>query len=79
VSVTVTVCVCRTNAPTGFNGLAGARNRWAGGIGFIADYNVDGFGVGSPTAYSGDFFLPGDPMEGWSVEYKTSPTSTDTR
>ena len=40
------------------------------GIGFIADFNKDGFSTGSPKAYSGDYFLPGSPLEGWSVEYK---------
>jgi len=46
---------------------------WSPGIGFIADYSKDGFGVrpsaGAPL-YSGDYFLPGTPLEGWSVEYR---------
>ena len=37
---------------------------WYGGLGFIADFGRDGFDVGSPSAYSGDYFLPGSPMEG---------------
>jgi hypothetical protein len=43
------------------------------------DYNHDGFDTGSPTPYSGDYFLPGDPLEGWSVEYKTTPAGPDVR
>jgi len=37
------------------------------GIGFVADPAKDGWTVGSP-AYYGDYFLPGDPQEGWDFE-----------
>lgn len=57
-------------------------------LGFIADYGRDGWDVGSPAFY-GDYFLPGTPQEGWSVQvngyvnrcdafipnYYTSPTT----
>jgi hypothetical protein len=39
-----------------------------GGLGFVADHNLDGFGSGVPP-YSGDYFLPGYPWEGWLVEF----------
>ncbi len=45
----------------------------------MTDYNKDGFNTGTPTKYSGDYFLPGDPLEGWSVEYKTAPGANNTR
>jgi hypothetical protein len=35
---------------------------------FGADYNKDGFGAGSPTSFSGDYFMPGAPLEGWSLQ-----------
>jgi hypothetical protein len=39
-----------------------------GGLGFVADYNLDGWATGTPTN-SGDYFLPGYPWEGWLVEF----------
>jgi len=39
-----------------------------GGLGFVADHNLNGWAVGSP-AFSGDYFLPGWPFEGWLVEF----------
>jgi hypothetical protein len=43
------------------------------------DYNKDGFANGTPTKFSGDYFVPGTPMEGWSVEYKTTAAGADVR
>ena len=37
--------------PSTFNGVNGSTYAWSGGEGFIADYNYDGFDVGSPTLY----------------------------
>ncbi|HXS38317.1 MAG TPA: gliding motility-associated C-terminal domain-containing protein [Flavipsychrobacter sp.] len=37
------------------------------GLGFVADPDKDGWTVGSPP-YFGDYFLPGTPQEGWSIE-----------
>jgi gliding motility-associated-like protein len=37
------------------------------GLGFIADSGADGW-----ADYCGDYFVPGTPVEGWSVCYKTS-------
>jgi hypothetical protein len=44
-----------------------------------ADFQRDGFTSGLPTPYSGDYFLPGAPLEGWSLEFKTSPTGAENR
>lgn len=55
--------------PSGYHGNIGNR------LGFVADYGKDGWGIGDPR-YSGDFFLPGSPEEGWMVEW-TSPTGTE--
>jgi hypothetical protein len=48
--------------PEGFHGNIGNK------LGFVADYGRDGWDVGDPE-YSGDFFLPGTPEEGWMVEW----------
>jgi len=37
------------------------------GLGFVADPDKDGWTVGTPP-YFGDYFLPGQPQEGWSIE-----------
>lgn len=37
------------------------------GLGFVADGAKDGWTTGTP-AYCGDYFLPGNPEEGWTVE-----------
>ena len=38
------------------------------GLGFVADYDLDGWAVGTPP-YSGDYFLPGYPWEAWLLEF----------
>ena len=66
------------NTPTGFHpkGPAGEENSPDCGsacassgqnLGFVADPDKDGWTVGSPYPYYGDYFLPGTPQEGWSV------------
>ncbi|MCI5157033.1 MAG: hypothetical protein D3906_01085 [Candidatus Electrothrix sp. AUS1_2] len=45
------------------------------GLGFVADYGRDGWTVGTP-GFSGDFFVPGTPEEGWGVEW-TSPSGSE--
>jgi hypothetical protein len=50
-----------TSAPAGYHD-------WYGGLGFVADFNLDGWATGTPP-YSGDYFLPGSPYEGWLVEF----------
>jgi hypothetical protein len=46
----------------------GGYHSWFYGLGFVADFNLDGWGVGTPP-YSGDYFLPGYPWEGWLAEF----------
>ncbi len=46
----------------------GGYHAWYGGLGFVADFNLDGWAIGTPP-YSGDYFLPGSPYEGWLVEF----------
>ena len=44
------------------------------GIGFVADPDKDGWNVGGPVyngisyGYYGDYFVPGDPVEGWGIQ-----------
>ncbi len=47
-------------APSGYNANVNGK------LGFVADPARDGFNVGSPS-YTGDFFLPGSPEEGWGL------------
>ena len=50
---------------------------WNNGLGFIADHNKNGNWGGSSSGgnyeFSGGYFLPGSPLEGWSSEFETSP------
>jgi gliding motility-associated-like protein len=39
-----------------------------GNIGFVCDYQKDGWTKGTP-AFMGDYFVPGTPEEGWGVEW----------
>jgi len=36
-------------------------------LGFVADPDMDGWAVGTPYTHYGDYFLPGDPQEGWAI------------
>lgn len=58
------------DAPAGYHGRSpfGASGR---ALGFVADPDKDGWGVSSPgrPGYIGDYYLPGYPQEGWSIEY----------
>ena len=56
-------------APAGFHPGAGA----SGALGFVADFQKDGWTVGTPPQ-SADYFLPGVPEEGWSIEWTTGGT-----
>lgn len=37
------------------------------GLGFVADWESDGWETGSPD-YCGDYFVPGSPVEGWQLQ-----------
>lgn len=47
--------------PTGFDSLFDSQS---GGLGLIDDAGEDGFDIDD----NGDFFMPGDPYEGWGVQ-----------
>jgi hypothetical protein len=40
-------------------------------LGFVADPDMDGWTVGAPPFF-GDYFLPGLPFEGWSIQIDTA-------
>ena len=52
------------DAPEGFHPI-GRSN-----LGFVADFQRDGWDVGTPPQ-TGDYFLPGSPFEGWSIKWGT--------
>jgi gliding motility-associated-like protein len=55
---------------TGVPAGGGYHPRPGGGgttLGFVSDPAMDGWTTGSP-GYVGDYFLPGDPQEGWDVQ-----------
>lgn len=62
-------------APAGFHPGAGGwlydpgtATTYSGGqVGFIADPAMDGWTTGTPAKF-GDFFIPGSPQEGWSIQ-----------
>jgi len=41
----------------------------------MADFGKDGWGSGSPENFSGDYFVPGSPVEGWTINWKEGSTS----
>ncbi|GMI00407.1 hypothetical protein TrST_g13361 [Triparma strigata] len=44
------------------------NNNIDGNAGFIADWDRNGWSTGTP-AFSGDYFIPGSPVEGWVAEW----------
>jgi len=46
----------------------GASFSAVGSLGFVADPAMDGWTTGTPYPYWGDYFVPGDPQEGWSIQ-----------
>lgn len=58
-------------APAGFHPTE------TGGLGFVADWESDGWDTGSPD-YCGDYFVPGSPVEGWQLQIGSDVwTNTD--
>lgn len=45
------------------------------GLGFVCDFQRDGWDAGTP-AFMGDYFVPGSPEEGWSVEWTQEGSET---
>jgi len=61
-----------SDAPAGYHpDMNGVGN--SGPIGFVADYQKDGWGNGTPP-FGGDYFLPGTPYEGFSIKWNNSTT-----
>jgi len=56
-----------TAPPAGFNPDVYVSGYGAYCLGMVADPDMDGWSVGYP-AYFGDYFLPGDPVEGWCIQ-----------
>lgn len=52
-------------APAGYHPNVGSQ------LGFVADADQNGFNVGTPP-YSGDYFVPGTPEEGWGIQVNGS-------
>ena len=40
-----------------------------GKLGFVCDIGKDGWNIGTP-GYVGDYFVPGDPEEGWGIQWQ---------
>ena len=67
-----------TARPAGYHGgiVGGSTYAPCGGaggtshLGFVADPAMDGWTAGTPP-YFGDYFLPGSPFEGWSLQVGT--------
>ena len=58
----------RFNAPSGYHGRSSSSDLLIpAAIGFIADPDKDGWGVGTPT-FVGDYFMPANPWIGWGIE-----------
>jgi gliding motility-associated-like protein len=54
------------NSPPPVGAAGSAYHNTEPGIGFVADADMDGWAVGVPP-YSGDYFLPGSPVEGYTM------------
>ena len=50
-----------------YNPVTGTYIQNTTALGFVADYDSNGWTAGTPP-YFGDYFLPGTPQEGWAVE-----------
>jgi type IX secretion system substrate protein len=46
---------------------AGYHPHGVTGLGFVCDYGMDGWAVGTPP-FMGDYFMPGSPFEGWELQ-----------
>lgn len=54
------------NAPTGYHPRPGYAR--TGELSLVADVDKDGWTVGTPLAYQGDFLMPDFPHEGWDLQ-----------
>lgn len=65
------------DAPVGYHGRIPGVGATGRALGFVADPDKDGWGVSSPGRpdYIGDYYLPGYPQEGWSIQMNSTPKS----
>jgi hypothetical protein len=67
---------CWPITPTMFNPVTGVFAARMNALGFVADYDLNGWGPTwpipppslMPVPYIGDYFMPGTPQEGWAIE-----------
>jgi hypothetical protein len=70
-----------STAPEGYHARSGAfnntnyNNKLA--LGFVADPEKDGWDVGVPSKYNGDYFMPAAPYIGWGVVFNGNEFGTD--
>lgn len=78
------------NAPAGYHARSGVAtgSQFLNGyqvqpsdnqanLGFVADPDKDGWDVGSPNKYYGDYFLPRAPWVGWGISFDGHNYTTD--
>jgi gliding motility-associated-like protein len=58
-----------SNAPSSYH-ARGANGK----LGFVCDIGKDGWNTGTP-GYVGDYFVPGDPEEGWGIQWQEDSPS----
>lgn len=46
-------------------------------LGFVADPAKDGWDVGTPNMFNGDYFLPQNPLVGWAVSFESLHFGTE--
>jgi hypothetical protein len=51
--------------------ITGGTGVVARSLGFVADFQADGWNVGNPS-FAGDYFIPSNPEEGFSVRFNGS-------
>ena len=51
-----------------FAAIPGGYHAFFGRLGFVADYDQNGWAIGTPPQ-SGDYFVPGYPWEAWLLEF----------
>jgi hypothetical protein len=55
--------------------IPGGYHAFSSRLGFVADFNMDGWAIGTPPQ-SGDYFVPGYPWEAWLLEFN-DPAGTE--
>ena len=69
------------NAPAGYHARSGtAINNPSDNtlnLGFVADPEKNGWDIGFPSKYNGDYFMPQNPWVGWGVSFNTFNYATE--